>query len=103
MDVPDHVLQSFGERKQYIAQGEALAPLLALHYHGAIMEGASVIFFIDNLGVLSGLTVGSSKAADLGTVLHGATLRAARLNTAVWWEHVDSAANPSDGGGRFFV
>ena len=103
VDVPDAVLRSFGERKQYIAQGEALAPLLALHYHGRVMEGASVLFFIDNLGVLSGLTVGSSKAADLGTVLHGATLRAARLNVAVWWEHVDSAANPSDGGSCFRV
>ena len=98
--VPDNVLLSCGERKQYIAQGEALAPLLALHYHGEILKNTSTIFFIDNLGVLSGLTVGSSRVADLGTVLHGATLHAARLNALIWWEHVDSAANPSDGGVR---
>ena len=96
--VPDRVLRSFGARKQYIAQGEALAPLLALYFHGESIKNTSVTFFIDNMGVLCGLTVGSSRVADLGTVLHGATLHAAKLNMLVWWEHVDSAANPSDGG-----
>ena len=62
MDVPEVVLRSFGERKQYIAQGEALAPLLALHCHVEVMSGASALLFIDNLGVLSGLKVGSSRA-----------------------------------------
>ena len=99
--VPDRVLRSFGKRKQYIAQGEALAPLLALHYHGNAIRDTSATFFIDNMGVLSGLTVGSSTVADLGTVLHGATLHATKLNIQMWWEHVDSAANPSDGGNRF--
>ena len=79
-----------------------MAPLLALHFHGELIKDTSVTFFIGNLGVLSGLTVGSSTVADLGTVLHGATLHAARLNVLVWWEHVDSAANPSDGGAYYF-
>ena len=29
-----------------------------------------------------------------------ATIRLARLRTAPWWDHVESAARPSDGGSR---
>ena len=99
--VPDRVLASFQKRKQYIAQGEALAPVLALHFHGEVFRNTSTLFFIDNLSVLSGLTVGSSRSADLAAVLQAATLASTRLNALLWWEHVDSAANPADGGIRY--
>ena len=52
------------------------------------------------MSVLSGLTTGASKAADLGAVLQAATLLATRLDCQIWWEHVDSDANPADGGSR---
>ena len=101
--VPDRVLASFATKKQYIAQGEALAPLLALHFHPEPFRGASMLCFIDNMAVLSGLTVGTSRVADLGTILHATALHLVNLNCQAWWEHVDSAANPADGGSRVGV
>ena len=99
--VPERVLKSFVAKKQYIAQGEALAAALALHFHGHLLEGTSALFFIDNISVLAGLTVGSSRAADLAAVLQAVTLVATKRDSLNWWEHVDSHANPSDGGGCF--
>ena len=56
--------------------------------------------FIDNMGVLASLCKGSSVIADFGCVVHALLLAAAKLNTRPWFEHVDSKANPADGGTR---
>ena len=55
---------------------------------------------IDNMGVLASLCKGSSVVADFGCVVHAFLLAAAKLNTRPWFEHVDSKANPADGGTR---
>ena len=62
-----------------------------------------MLCFIDNMAVLSGLTVGTGRVADLGTILHATALHLVNLNCQAWWEHVDSAANPADGGSRVGV
>ena len=56
--------------------------------------------FIDNMGVLASLCKGSSVVADFSCVVHALLLAAAKLNTRPWFEHVDSKANPADGGTR---
>ncbi len=53
--VPPEVLQSFMDEQTFIAHGEALAPWLALWHEGQHLRGASVVVFIDNLGVLAAL------------------------------------------------
>ena len=98
--VPDRVLKSFTDRDTYIAQGEALAPLLALLQHPEAVAHANCLWFLDNLGVLSGLIVGRSVIADFGSLLHAFHLCSAKLSLTNWFEHVDSHANPSDGGSR---
>ena len=98
--MPDRILSSFEPRDTYIAQGEALAPLLAMCREPELFRQASAVIFIDNMGVLASLCKGSSTVADFGCVIHALLLAAARLRTRPWFEHVDSKANPADGGTR---
>ena len=98
--VPDAVLRSFEERHTYIAQGEAFGPLLAVHFHCDVLTCAHLIFFIDNLGTLSAMITGRARIADFGAVVHAFHLSVARLRSTSWFEHVESPANPADGGSR---
>ena len=98
--LPDAVIQSFEERSTYIAQGEAFGPLLGVHFHSQVLGRSHNIFFIDNLGVLSALVVGRARVADFGTIIHAFHLSLAHLGSTAWFEHVESGANPSDGGSR---
>ena len=45
----------------------------------------------------------SSEVVDFGTVVHAAHLHIAAYGLLAWFEHVDSAANPADGGSRLGV
>ena len=58
------------------------------------------IFFIDNLGTLSAMITGRARIADFGAVVHAFHLSVARLRSTSWFEHVESPANPADGGSR---
>ena len=98
--VPDEVIRSFQHRDTYIAQGEAFGPLLAVYFHRHILEKSHTIFFVDNLGVLSALITGHARVADFGTIVHAFHLSMACLKSTCWFEHVESGANPSDGGSR---
>ena len=98
--LPDEILDSFDSRDTYIAQGEALAPIFCLIHEKKVVYGASVVCYIDKMGVLASLCKGSSVVADFGCVIHALLIAMVRLNVQPWWEHVDSAANPADGGTR---
>ena len=96
--VPDAVLHSFQQRSTYIAQGEAFGPLLAAHFHTDLLAQAHNIFFIENLGVLSALITGHARIADFGAVIHAFHLSMGQLHSTCWFEHIESLANPADGG-----
>ena len=98
--MPDEVLLSFVTKKTYIAHGEALVCLLALWTERALFRHCSVLWLIDNLGVLSCLCKGSSNVADFGCIIHATLLAVAGLNSLAWFDHVQSADNLSDGGSR---
>ena len=55
------------------------------------------------MGVLAQLTKGSTAAEDLAPIVGVIHLLLARFSIRVWWEYVDSAANPSDGLSRLFA
>ena len=97
--VPQAVRGSFADRETYIAQGEAMAPIFAL-WNEPWLHDAVLLWFIDNLGVVSCLCKGASSVYDFGCVIHGLHMMVAVKSLAVWWEHVDSKANISDGGTR---
>ena len=46
------------------------------------------------------MVMGSSKAADISNVMYATTLPLAKHKITTWGEHVESAANLTDGGSR---
>eukprot|EP00972_Heterocapsa_arctica_P087126 12845701-Heterocapsa_arctica.AAC.1 len=64
------IVASFAPKKTYIAHGEAFAPLFCLFHESQVLRGASVMWMMDNLGVLSCLCNGSSAVADIGCVVY---------------------------------
>ena len=96
----DHILESFDIKKTHIGHGEAFAVYFAFTHEIRNLARADVLWFIDNLGVLSALCKGSSKSLDLGCITYGSLLLTAAHDILLWWDHVESAANCADGGSR---
>ena len=100
MTVPPSLISVFNERKQQIHMGELLAPVCSVLHWGELIEDASVICYIDNMGVLCNIVNGSARQLDAGTVTFALHLQLASLRSSVWWEWVESESNCSDGGSR---
>ena len=96
----EEILSGFAQRTQYIALGEAFAPLLALWHERVLLTHASLVIFIDNLALLPALCKGSSTVALFGCIVHAIHLALASVGCRTWFEHVDSKANFADGGSR---
>ena len=94
------MLAAFGVRGSYIAQGEAFAPLLALTFDRQLLQSSDILLFVDNLAVVSSLCAGSARELNVENIVHGIFLTLAGIGSALWTEHVDSEANPSDEGSR---
>ena len=92
------MMASFDSRLTYIAHGEAMACLFCLYHLRKQLTGASVIHFIDNLGVLSAMCSGNSTVADISRIISATLAIEAALGVKSWKEHVDSKANLADCG-----
>ena len=101
--VPPSLIASFQERKQQIHMGELLAPVCSILQWKQAVTDASLIFYIDNMGVLCNIVNGSAKQLDAGTVTFALHLQLAALRSSAWWEWVESESNCSDGGSRVGV
>ena len=99
-DVFPRHLNGFTERKTQIIAAELFGVLFALLFDFEGLEHTSAMFFIDNMSGLCALVAGSSKAPDLAGLASGTHLGLARRSVWAWFEFVDSASNPTDGGSR---
>jgi len=99
-DVPLEFLSCLRARKNQIAVMEALGPILALIFEPELLSHCLISFWLDNMAALSGFVSGSSKAADLGSLISGAHLCLAMRGLRVWWDYVPSISNIADGGSR---
>ena len=99
-DVPVDFVARLRERKNQIAVMEALGPILALIHEPQLLSKCLVSFWLDNMSALSGFVSGSSRAADLGSLISGTHLCLAMRDLRVWWDYVPSASNIADGGSR---
>ena len=99
-DVPLAFISRLRTRKNQIAIMEALGPILALMYESELLSHCLISFWLDNMSALSGFVSGSSRAADLGSLISGTHLCLAMRGLRVWWDYVPSASNIADGGSR---
>ena len=98
--IPWQVLKMFKNRATCIAQGELFAPFLAILTNLRDATGQHLLVFCDNLGILSATVPGRSPVLDVNSLLTGLHLLLTKRRVTSWWEHVDTHANPADGGSR---
>jgi hypothetical protein len=99
-ELPKEFFELLESRKTYIAHGEALAVLFALTHLGQLIAKSSIVLYVDNIGVLSCICKGSSRTAEVDSICNAICLAVVEARADLWSEHVESAANPSDGGTR---
>jgi hypothetical protein len=84
-------------RKQQINQLEALVPILALLNHPEEFRHTDVLWGIDNTGAEASLIRGYSSSSDTANIVAATHIVAAALDCRMYFFHVDSKSNPSDG------
>ena len=102
-DVPDSFYISLAPRSSYIAFGELLTVCLIYRHFAEVGRCASIVVFVDNIGVVHMLVNGVSRDLELGAIVSAANFRFAELDAVNWWEYVSSASNPAAGGSRVGV
>ena len=102
-DVPASFFGQVAARSTYIAFGELFAVCLIFRFFAADVRGASLVIFVDNIGVIHMLVNGVSKDLELGAIVSATNFRIAQLDSLNWWEYVASASNIADGGSRVGV
>ncbi|CAJ1440614.1 unnamed protein product [Effrenium voratum] len=91
------VLQLFDERHQQITPCEALLSVIVPCNVPHLLVGRDLIWYIDNQAACQILTKGASSAGDLCFIASLAHLLYAKLSCRVYFEYIESNANPADG------
>ena len=97
VDVPDLVLGGFQVRQTQINACETLAGVIVPTNAAALLRGQDVIWYVDNQTACQILMKGSSSVADLCVLSAITQLLLTRLGCRVYYEYIESDANPSDG------
>ena len=95
--IPQSTLQAFGVRGTYITQGEAFVCLLGPEHVPDAFVDVDIIWFLDNVGAECAFVKGYSRDTSLATITSIMHIMLAGLRCRVWWEHVSSENNISDG------
>ena len=96
-ELPKHVLDLFNQRHQQITPCEAILGVIVPHTLPHVMAGRDVLWYIDNQAACEPLIKGSSTSFDLNFIASLTHLMFARLRCRVFFEHIESEANPADG------
>ena len=91
------VLDVWRPRDQHISPAETLAPSAALGQHPEVFRGRDMLWFVDNESACSTLVRGASSQEDVAGIAECTHLVVMALGCRIWWEWVDTKANPSDG------
>ena len=97
VDVPVDVLAQLVPRQQQIAVCEAVLGVVVPYNVPHLLSGCDVIWYIDNQSACQLLVKGSSSHEDMSVVAALTHLMLARLGCRVYFEYIESEANPSDG------
>ena len=91
------VLAKFVPRQQQIAVCEAVLGVVVPYNVPHLLSGCDVIWYIDNQRACQLLVKGSSSHEDMSVVAALTHLMLALLGCRVYFEYIESEANPSDG------
>ena len=97
LHVPAWMLDRWVAKAQQIGQAEILAAILpytSLPLH--MIANRNVLHFIDNTSAISGMLKGYSAAPDSAWMVNIFHTYNTQLHSNIWYEHVDSKANPAD-------
>ena len=97
VDVPPCALSLLQPREQQITPCEALLGVVVPHNVGHLLCQQDVIWYIDNQAACQLLMKGSSSHVDLCVIAPLTHLMLAQLGCRVYFEYIESEANPSDG------
>ena len=95
--VSPQVLQRWIPRKQQIYPGEAVCALVIPIFHEQLLSDSDIIHFIDNEAAAASLIRGTSTQEDVHEIVLSSSLLYHNMGSRVWYEWVDTKANPSDG------
>ena len=96
MVVPEAIMATFVERRQYIGQLELLAAVAAYTTFPDELRGRRVVHWIDNTSALAALIKGYSRAPDSARIVHAFHAFNVGLRATCWLEYVASKANIAD-------
>ena len=99
-DVPEALLELFVRRASYIGQLEILAAVVVYFSWPDLFRDVYVVHFIDNTSAIAGLVKGYSWRPDSARLVHAFHAMNVGIMARVWFAHVRSAANVSDGPSR---
>ena len=98
--VPENIINKWHFRQSYMGQLELLAPPWAIQLWGHILQGRSIILFVDNDSAAANLVRGYSPMDDSCTMVGNFWLTASSLKLHVYIDHVESKSNLADGPSR---
>ena len=90
----------FLQKWQQLSQCELFTAHVLIANEGHAIQGADVIWYIDNMSAVMALIKGTSAKADLAAIAVALHAVFARLGARVWVEYIETASNPSDGWSR---
>jgi len=94
----DHeVVKLWCPRRQQIFAAEALAPSTAMANGPDTFLNRDVIWFIDNEGACSTLIRGACSPEDITCIAECTMMLTVKFCMRIWYECIDTSANPSDG------
>ena len=96
MLVLSEVVSIWNDREQQIFIAETMVPITALHCNPELFRDRDVIWFVDNESACSTLIRGASKEEDVNGIAECTQFQCLHLNTRIWYEWVDTKANPAD-------
>ena len=82
---------------------DAPAPSVVMANHAEMFAGRDVVWFVDNEGACSTLIRGACRPEEISGIAECSSILAARLGVRIWYEWIDTKANPSDGLSRLGV
>ena len=77
--------------------GEAFAVYAALWHYRDLLQGSTIVIFVDNESAASALIRGTSSQEDVGSVVLAVQWLLHSIDAKAWVEWIDSESNPSDG------